>query len=191
MLVAHGDGVVGVEAHDASVLHEHAGHAVYRGGDDVFVIETDIVRVRLDEAVEVGSALRPQPKVPLAHGGCGIAFFLEEVGHGDAGGVDDEFRIARGNAGVLLPPRIHARQQSEARGRAGGGCGVCVGELHALSGQTVDVGRADFGSAIAAQVADAEVIGNQADHVRLLPGVVGGFAFGAASASGGQDYARN
>ena len=55
--VIHGDGVPGVEAHHASVLHEHAGHAVYGGGYDVFVVEADVVRIGFDEAVEVGASL--------------------------------------------------------------------------------------------------------------------------------------
>ena len=56
VVVADGDGVVGVEACHAAVFDEDAGHAVDGGGDDVFVVEADVLGVRADECVEVGAA---------------------------------------------------------------------------------------------------------------------------------------
>ena len=187
VVVADGDGVVGVEACHAAVFDEDAGHAVDGGGDDVFVVEADVLGVRADECVEVSAAFGAESEVPLADGGGGVAFCVEHVGQGDAGGVDDQFRVAGGDAGVLLPPGVHSGEEAEARGGAGGGGGVCVGELCALSGEAVDVGGVYAGCAIAAEVADAEVVGYQVDDVGFLPwGVVGCCLFGGVSASGQQ-----
>ena len=110
VVIAHGDRVVGVEAYYMSVLYKYTGNAVDGGGDDVFIIEADVLGVRLDVVVEVCTTFRAQPEVPFAYcSGC-IAFFLEHIGHSDTGGINDEFGIARSNAGVLLPPGVHACQ---------------------------------------------------------------------------------
>jgi hypothetical protein len=186
MVVADGDGVVGVEAYDAAVLHEDAGDAVYGGGDDVFVVEADVLGVGLDEAVEVGAAFRAEAEVPFADGGGGVAFCAEHIGHGDAGGIYNEFGVTGGDAGVLLSPGIHTRQQTEAGGGAGGGGGVGVGELHALAGKAVDVGGADAGGTVATQVADAQVVGYQVDDVGLLTGGVRGVFLRRGTAGGQQ-----
>ena len=44
------------------------------------------------------------------------------------------------DAGILLSPGIHARQQAETGRSAGGRSGISVGKLHALSGKAVNVG---------------------------------------------------
>ena len=168
VLIAHGDGGVGIKSVHTAVFHKDAGHTVYGSRDDVFVSEADVLGIGLDEAVEIGSAFGTESQVPFADGGGGISFLLEHVGHGDAGRVDDEFRIAGSDACILLPPGIHAGQQSEAGRCAGRRGGVGIGELQSLSGKAVEVGRTDSGSSVATQVTDAQIVGNEVDNVGLL-----------------------
>lgn len=111
VVVAHSDRVVSLY-HYMSVLYKDAGNAVDGSGDDVFIVKADVLGVRFDGVVEVCTAFRAQSEVPLTYcTGC-IAFFLEHIGHSDAGGIDDEFGIARSDAGILLSPGIHARQHT-------------------------------------------------------------------------------
>ena len=84
VVVADGDGVVGVESCHAAVFDEYAGYAVDGGGDDVFVVESDVLGVRSDEGIEVGAAFGAESEVPFADGGGGVAFGVEHVGQGDA-----------------------------------------------------------------------------------------------------------
>ena len=183
VVVAHSDRVVGVETHYMSVLYKDAGNAVDGSGDDVFIVKADVLGVRFDGVVEVCTAFRAQSEVPLTYcTGC-IAFFLEHIGHSDAGGIDDEFGIARSDAGILLSPGIHARQQAETGRSAGGRSGISVGKLHALSGKAVNVGSAYFGGTVTAQVADTQVISNQIYYIGLLRRVLRSLVFRLASAS--------
>lgn len=168
MVVVDGDGVLRVEADYTAVLYKYAWHAVYRCRNDKFVVEADALGVGGDLSVEVCAALWAQSQVPFAYRAGGVSCIFQHVCHGDAGGVDDKFRVAGGDAGIRLSPRVHSCEESEAGRGAGGGGGVGIGELYALSGEAVDVGGAHFGGSVAAKVADAEVVGEYIDNVRLL-----------------------
>ena len=140
--------------------------------------------------IEVRTTFGTESQMPFAYGTGGIAFCLEHIGHSDTGCVDNQFRVTRSDSRVLLSPGIHARQQTEAGRSTGRGSGIGIGELYTLSGKAVDVGSAYLGSAIATQVTDAQVVGNQIYYIRFLTGVVGGFFFRWISASGYQGCAR-
>ena len=78
-----------------SVLYKDAGNAVDGSGDDVFIVKADVLGVRFDGVVEVCTGSRAQAEVPL----CPLlqlrSLLPEHIGHSDAGGIDDEFGIAR------------------------------------------------------------------------------------------------
>ena len=114
VVVADGDGVVGVEVDYSSVFHEDAGNAVYCSRNDEFVVKSYILCIGLDERVEVCTALGAETQVPLADDTGGVAFSLEHVGHGDASSIYNQFGVARSNAGVFLSPGIHTCKQAEA-----------------------------------------------------------------------------
>ena len=73
-------------------------------------------------------------------------------------------------AGVL------AGHEAAARRRADGAAGVGLGEAHALGRQAVEVGRLDALLAVAAEVAVAEVVGQDEDDVGLGAGACTGAA---------------
>ena len=95
----------------------------------------------------------------------GQGVLVQGVGQRMAGRVDNQFGVARSDARILLPPRIHARQQAESRWRTRSRGRIGIGEALSLGGQPVDVGRRDLRGAVAAQVADAQVVGIDEDDV--------------------------
>ncbi|MDB6065803.1 MAG: hypothetical protein JWR26_2011 [Pedosphaera sp.] len=93
-----------------------------------------------------------------------IAGLFEEFGEGEVVGFerDGAFATDAGVAGVF------AGQERGARGSGCGTASVEAGEAQAFRGECVDVGRPDLGLAVAAEVAVAEVIGEDEED--------GGFA---------------
>ena len=99
--------------------------------------------------------------MPFADGSGVITFLLEHIGHCDTSCINNQFGITRCNACVLLPPGIHTCKQSEAgRGTCGRG-GICIGELHTLTGKAVYIRGTYFSGTVAAEVADAQVVSDQ------------------------------
>ena len=80
--------------------------------------------------------------------------------------LDDQPGVARQDARPLLPPGILAGQQRIPRRRAGRRRRVGVGEVQPLPRQPVDVRRQPRSRAVAAHVAEAEVVGVDEHDVR-------------------------
>jgi hypothetical protein len=121
------------------------------------------------EAMDVGRpVLAAMTQVPFADQGGGVAESLERLGDG---------QFAERQAAILgrldhlvrqvHPHRIAAGHQACAGGGAEVGAGVEVAEPRALGRHPVEVGGADDGPAVAAQVAVAQVVGHDDDDVRL------------------------
>ena len=99
-----------------------------------------------------------------------IARVAEQRGERAAARLDGQRRVAIEDGGLLglLPPGVFAGQQRVARGRAGRGRRVGGGEAQALRGQPVHVRGLDPRGAVAAEVAVAEVVGQDEDDVGLV-----------------------
>lgn len=65
VVIIHRDRIGGVQPHDTAVFHEDARHAVDRGRDEVFVIETYIAGIGTDLDVEIRAADGPSPRCHL------------------------------------------------------------------------------------------------------------------------------
>ena len=146
--------------------------------------------VRFDGVVEVCTAFRAQAEVPLAHCCSGVAFFLEHIGHSDAGGIDDEFGIARSDAGILLSPGYMPVSRPKREGVLVEEIGISVVNCMPCPAM-VNVGSAYFGGTVTAQVADAQVISNQIYYIGLLRRVSEVLSLGLASASCNQGCTGN
>lgn len=115
--------------------------------------------------------------MPFADCGSAIAGLIEEPGEGVfvgpqagdvPGGLGWKGSEDAGTFGVL------AGEDGGARGGADRSIGVPLSEADARGGQPVQVGSADFGMALAAEVADALVVGDDDEEVgaagRAWPG---------------------
>lgn len=116
-LEAHADRVGRVEPDHLPVLDVDAGDAVAGRGQDEGRVETELERAGLDCAVPVDEP-RPEAQVPFPHHARRLPRGLEDGGERGAPRLDDERRVAREDAGPLLPPGELARQEPVARGRA-------------------------------------------------------------------------
>ena len=168
MLIVDGDWVIRLETHYAAVLHKHAWHTVYGCRNDKFIIEADTLCIRSDLFVEICPSFRSQSQMPLANGTGGVSCIFQHIRHSDTGSINDKFRVAGSDTCVLLTPGIHTREEPKTGRSAGGGSCVSIRELHALSGQTVDIGCAHFGCSVATQITDTKIVGEYVNNVRLL-----------------------
>ena len=112
---------------------------------------------------------RPIPaEVPLADAGRRVAVLLQQRGHGWTVGVDEGLRPPREHGALeARAPRVASRENRITRRRADGRRGVGIGEAHALARQAVEVRRGDLRvTVVTAEVAVAEVIGEDVDDVR-------------------------
>lgn len=116
MVVADSDRIVRVKTYYTAVFYKNTRHTVYGCGDDKFIVEADALCIRTDLAVEVSAAFRAESQMPFAHCSGSVSGIFQHISHGNAGCVDDKFRVSGSNAGVLLPPRIHAGQKPKREG---------------------------------------------------------------------------
>jgi len=131
-LVADPQRIGGVEVLHATALDERLRHAVVCGGQEEAMVEANVKRARPQLAVPVRRGIA-EAEVPFADGGRGVARALEHSGQGLGAGLDDGRAVRRRDAGALLPEGVRAREQREARGRAGGRAAIAAGEAHAPS----------------------------------------------------------
>ena len=168
----------------------HGLHPVAQGGRAVVVFVLVVIGVAeelaeiLVEAALRGVELVAVAEMPFAEGARGVAGGLQPIRNGglaerEAEAVDiglgdpravyaarllDHVAKRELKSDALLPAAGH---EAGARGRAHGGIGVEIGKLHALGREAIDVGRLDVGRAHAAEVAVAEIIGEDEDDVRF------------------------
>ena len=142
-----------------------------RVGDRLAVVAEEVVEALVVRVA--GGADRAEP--PLAHRGGGVAGLLKFFGDGEGIGgdrvlatvlelwkVDLRLQVAA-DLGVA---EVFAGHQDAARGGADRRPGVVAGEAQPLAGEAVDVGGADLLLSVAAELAIAEVVGEDEDEVR-------------------------
>ena len=169
MGVVHLDGSRRVEVADATVFDEYTRHTVGRSRHNATVIEAQVVGRLVERAVPVlCSATAAQPEMPLPDSGRGVARLAEQVGQGELFGADDKGSVTLRHARAGSAERIFACEQTVARGCACGGRGIGVGEACSACRELVYVGRFHTLGAVSAQVAIAEVVGQEDDDVGLL-----------------------
>ena len=149
------------------VTHEEVG--VIEVGVDLTVLAEPGVETLADgDAWGVRSA-----EAPFAEAAGGVARGAQDFGEGDVGVVEVPVEAVVADGGV---PGVEAGNQRAACGGADVGAGVEAVEAHALGGELVEVGRTDLSLAVRADMADAEVVGEDEDKVGFVGrGGEGGF----------------
>ena len=167
--VAHRYGCRGVVVGHSAILYVDTWHAVGRGSHDVVIVEPQVAQMLVQRLVPVlPCRLTAQAQMPLADGSRSIASLVEKVGQGELLRFDDHAGITSSHVGVRASPGIHAREQRIARWRAGGCRCMSLREAQSGRSQLVDVGCADVACPVARQVAIAQVVGQDDDHVGLV-----------------------
>ena len=163
--VADLDRIGRIETLDLVVPHEDARHAIAGRRKEEGVIEAQFERAGLDHriVIEVAAA---EPQMPFAHLPRRIAGFFQERGDGRLRGVDGKRGLAAEDMIALgVAEGVLAGDERIAGWRADRGRGVGVGEADAFAGELIDVRRLDLGRAIAAEIAVADVVGQDEDDV--------------------------
>jgi hypothetical protein len=160
---------------DRPAVLEEVGLSV---GADV-MIKVDITAQRAErmvEAVRLRAELGLVAEVPLADEAGGVAVVFQEPRQRAAVGGQAELERAAGAAERGLDAHALLVAAGDERGarRRTLRHRVKVREPHALAREAVDVGRADIGRSIAAEVAVAGVVGHDEDDVRPHGGGAGG-----------------
>lgn len=106
-----------------------------------------------------------------------VALFAEGVGDGDFAGRESPFGVREEDASRTA----HAAADGIAAGQEGGPAGgadlrrdVEIGKAKPLGGHAIEMGCPDRRGAVAAEIAVAEVIGEDDDDVGPLGGLSGG-----------------
>ncbi|OHB72155.1 MAG: hypothetical protein A2V70_20800 [Planctomycetes bacterium RBG_13_63_9] len=103
-------------------------------------------------------------QTPFADDARGVAGLLEQLGHGHV------LRPQR-HPGVAADQRVtgvQPRHQAASRGRTDRAAGIAVRKPHTLLGHAIEVRRPDHLLAVAAEVAIAEIVGQDEDDVRRI-----------------------
>ncbi len=136
--------------------------------------------VRVGEAEEQIEAVARREKlgrvaeVPFSDNGGAVAALAEQCADGGLGGGEADARVGHERArdadalGVATGEQRGAARAAQRRRR------VVARETHALGGEAVEVGREDFGRAVAAEVVVAEIVGDDVDDVGRAIGAEGG-----------------
>ena len=120
----------------------------------------------LREAALVGVVSRiVQAAVPLAHVAGAVAGGAECITDGALAQGDAVQAAVRFHAQRAAAVVVASGEQRGARRGADRRAAVVLGAAHALGGEPIDVGRGQDGVAVAAQVAVAQVVGQEDDDV--------------------------
>ena len=188
LLIADQNGSRGIVVGHMPLLDEDAGCAVCRCCHDVMVVEAYVARVHRQLGVPVLLGIFvAQPQVPLANGCRCVADILEGIGNGELLWADNHAGIASGNVCAWVTESIFASQKSIARRRTRGSNRVNVCEAYAALSQSIDIGCLHSGCSKAFQVAIAEVVGENDNHIGLLTIAGSGIPLLCLSA-GGDDW---
>ena len=132
-------------------------------GDGLAVVAVEAVETLLERnAVGAGPA-----EAPFAETAGRVARGLEEFGERDGVGGDGELALGL-HLAVVADERVAgmlARHEHAAGRGADVVAGVVVGELQALGGEAIEVGRADDFLTERAEVAVAEIVGEDEDDI--------------------------
>ena len=172
--VADEDRIIGVVTDNAPIFDIHARRTIARGWNAEEAGEADFQRAGLDLAVVIGlarhCAVRPafaaEAEMPFADGRGLVARGGEARPQRGAAIGNTQRRQPVQNAGRrLVPPSVLAGQQRVARGRANRRGGMSIGEAAPFAGQPIEIRCFDLRRSIAAEVAVADVIGQNNDDV--------------------------
>src|SRR5439155_3019417 len=151
----------------------NARHPVAGRRHDEGTIEPDFARTWFDFGVPI-ELPAAQAQMPFADDPSRIARFAEQGRHRGLAWVNDEGRVTRQNAGAFFAPWILAGEQGVARRCASGGGSVSIGEAKSLFGEAIQVRRPHARSAVATDVAEPEIIGQNYHYIRQGLRRVGG-----------------
>ena len=170
LLIIDLDRIGRIQAHDPAVFDIHRGHAVDGGRNQVGIIEADRIAGRDDGRIPVGLSI-PHTQMPFPDGGRGVARRLHHLGKGIHGRVHKQRGVAGQDAGFGIPPGVHARKKAEPAGGGRRRGGIGAAHQQPFRCKAVDVRRPDRSGAVAAQVADSQVVCNDEKDIgtrRLL-----------------------
>ena len=173
--------MVGIELDDLFVGVEWQGGDARGGGVEGTVVVGVGDAEPLVEAAARGEKLRMMAEVPLAENRSRVTAVFEDL--------REEFFLGVKTGGArVVEGATHAdavgvatRHECGARGGADGLGHVETGEARALSGEAIDVRRLDILGSVAAEVAVAEVIGEDENNVWWRRGGRGGEQCGGRS----------
>ena len=141
----------------------------------VRVHQTEMEIEAVGERMMLGLVIGPDAEVPFADQSGGVAGVLQRLGQGHFGGGQaaggdgaEDAELIVGHAGADGVASGH--ESGAARGADLGG-GIELREAQAFGGHTIQIRRLDRRVAVAAEVAVAEVVGQDDDDVRLRGGV--------------------
>ena len=172
-VVEAGDDVGGLSVGKAArtVAHLEGGQALFLQIGLVFGVldgRGPAGEVGAVEGVLLGAALLAD--MPFAEGAGVVAGLAQVGGVGDevVGQFGEVADVALEVGEQAVAVRHEAGEDGAARRRADGGGRVGLGEEHALGGETVDVGRAAHGVAVAAQGVEALLVAEEEEDVGLF-----------------------
>lgn len=162
------DRVVGVAADDAVVFDINVRRGAVHDGHAEVVVETEVLRSGAEGFFPIVFALL-ETEVPFAEDGGVVSALFEKVGDGEGFGGDEEGRGDGSGApeafAIGSAEGVFAGEEPVAGRSADGGGRVGVGKAFSFGGQPVDVGGFEFGGAVAAEIAVAEIVGEDEDDV--------------------------
>jgi hypothetical protein len=139
-----------------------------RGGGVVLGGEPPVVAVVV--GLGLGGLVEMRVEVPFAHVAGGITLGAEELGEGDLARAQVHLAALRDPREHAVPVRSAAGEDGRARRAADGARRVALGEACALAGEGVEVGGLDHRVPVDAEVAPAEVVGEEDHDVRRARG---------------------
>ena len=153
---------LGVAEHDAPAVVVEVGRVV------AVRLALAVVAEEVVEALLQRVALRPgRPEPPLAHRAGRVAERLQDLGNRQLRARQRPlpFRLKLAVVADRGVSGMPSRQQHPARGRADGVARVVLREAHAARGERVERRRLDLLLPVAAELAPAEVVGQDEDDV--------------------------
>ncbi len=115
-LIAHPEGVFGVQVQDVMIFYVNLRHPIVGGGEQEVEVETDFPGAWFECAVPVGPFGTAQAQVPFADDSGFVAGRFHNGSDGFRFRLNDGGTVGRSNARVFLAKRVGAGEKGITRG---------------------------------------------------------------------------
>ena len=167
MLVTHFDGIGRIESYYIAVFHVNGRDTVIGCCNQARIVETDFFCTRFHGFIPIDISVS-HSQMPLSDSSRRITALLHHLRQGELIFIDNERSVSRQNFCFFIFPRIHTGHQRITTGSGRCRSSISVREADSSMSQAIDIRSMNRSRAISTDIAKAQIIGKNHNHIRLF-----------------------
>ena len=167
LFVTHLDRVGRVKSHNITVFYINSRDTVICRRNQARIIEADFFCTRFHGFIPIDISVS-HSQMPLSDSSRRITALLHHLRQGELIFIDNERSVSRQNFCFFIFPRIHTGHQRITTGSGRCRSSISVREADSSMSQAIDIRSMNRSRAISTDIAKAQIIGKNHNHIRLF-----------------------